>query len=54
MAHAQVTRDALRCELQIAMRERKAIELLKARRLAEYRARAARIEEEELDEANLQ
>ena len=35
-----------------AMRDRKALELLKKRRFAEYAAREARKEERELDEAN--
>lgn len=38
--------------LLAAMRDRKALELLKKRRLAEYAAREARKEERELDEAN--
>jgi flagellar export protein FliJ len=39
-------------ELTVARRDRKAIELLKIRRLAEHAAAQARKEERELDEAN--
>ncbi|HET9393364.1 MAG TPA: flagellar FliJ family protein [Candidatus Rubrimentiphilum sp.] len=44
--------DAARAALLPAMRDRKALELLKKRRLAEFAARQARKEERELDEAN--
>lgn len=44
--------DAARAALLPAMRDRKALELLKKRDLAEYAARQARKEERELDEAN--
>ena len=41
-----------RAALLEAMRDRKALELMKKRRLAEYAAHKARKEERELDEAN--
>ncbi len=44
--------DEARAPLLEAVRDRKAIEALKQRRLAEYDAREARKEERELDEAN--
>lgn len=44
--------DEARAALLPAMRDRKALELLKQRRLDEYQARQARKEERELDEAN--
>ncbi len=44
--------DEARAALLEAMRDRKALELLKKRRFAEYSAREARKEERELDEAN--
>jgi flagellar FliJ protein len=44
--------DEARAALLEAMRDRKALELLKKRRFAEYAAREARKEERELDEAN--
>jgi flagellar export protein FliJ len=44
--------DEARAALMEAMRDRKALELLKKRRFAEYAAREARKEERELDEAN--
>jgi len=44
--------DEARAPLLEAVRDRKAIEALKRRRLAEYDAREARKEERELDEAN--
>lgn len=45
--------DEVRVPLLEAVANRKAIEALKKRRLAEYDAREARKEERELDEANL-
>lgn len=57
----QLRAAALQCELKVheaktalleATRDRKALELLKKRRFAEYVAREARKEERELDEAN--
>jgi flagellar export protein FliJ len=45
--------DEARVPLLEAVANRKAIEALKKRRLAEYDAREARKEERELDEANL-
>jgi len=44
--------DEATADLLKAMRDRKALELLKKRRLAEFAAREARKEERELDEAN--
>lgn len=44
--------DDARAAVLEAMRDRKALELLKKRRLAEFAAREARKEERELDEAN--
>lgn len=47
----EAVRDA-QAALAAAMRDRKAIESLKSRRLAEFAAEEARKEERELDEAN--